>query len=100
MQMEIEARGIGLTDELREYVGSRMGFVLSSLGAGVQQVTVQLEKGARRGGEKLCRILLRLQRLPLVVVEDLGPDLHRTIDRAADRARRSLARRMGNGSGR
>lgn len=99
MHMEIQVRGFGLTDELREYVGSRMGFVLSSLGAGVQQVTVQLEK-ARRGGEKLCRILLRLQRLPLVVVEDLGPDLYRAIDRAADRARRSLARRMGNGSGR
>ena len=62
----------------------------------IQRVTVRLSdiNGPRGGEDKRCHIALRLKGLPRLVIEDTEADLYVAIDRAAERAGRTLARRL------
>jgi putative sigma-54 modulation protein len=50
--------------------------------------------GPRGGVDKLCQVRLTLPRLRDIVIEDTQADLYVAIDRAADRASRTLNRRL------
>lgn len=92
MQIDIQVRRFSLTEGLRRHVVRRLEHALRRYKVWVQCVEVQLK--AATGPDKACLILVRLQRLPAIVIQDLGADLYAVIDRAAARARRSVARRM------
>mgnify|MGYP001051275097 CR=1 FL=1 len=47
--------------------------------------------------DKRCHLEVRLKGLPEVVIEDTQADLYVAIDRAAERAGRTLARRLARG---
>ena len=96
MNIHIQARGFALTDSLREHVERRLRFAFGWADDRLRQVSVRLwdENGPRGGEDKRCRIQIAFPGAPSVVIDDTEADLYVAIDRAADRAGRSVARRL------
>ncbi|MDS4022913.1 MAG: HPF/RaiA family ribosome-associated protein [Candidatus Competibacter sp.] len=96
MNIHIQARGFALTDSLREHVERRLRFALGWADDRLRQVSVRLwdENGPRGGEDKRCRIQITFPGAPSIVIDDTEADLYVAIDRAADRAGRSVARRL------
>ena len=96
MQIDIQTRNFDLTNALRSYAERRLRFALTSADNHVQRIVVRLSdiNGPRGGEDKRCHLLVVLAGLPDVVVEDTEADLYFAIDRAADRAGRSVMRKL------
>lgn len=96
MQITIHTQGFSLTPGLREHVEKRLAYALSHGDGSVMRLTVRLSdiNGPRGGDDKRCLIEVRLKHAPAVVIEDIEADLYVAIDRAAERAGRTLARRL------
>ena len=100
MQLDIRRQGIELDDEAKARLERRLDFALGRLGRHIMRVWVHLadENGPKGGVGKRCRILVRLQHLPDVLVEDRDSDVRVLIDRAVNRAglsvRRELSKRL------
>ena len=96
MQINIQAQGFTLTDGLREHTSRRLQFAFGWASHYLGKVSVRLsdENGPRGGKDKRCRIQIAFAGARDVVIEDTETDLYVAIDRAADRAGRSVARRL------
>lgn len=96
MRINIQTSGFKLTDGLREHTERRLQFALSWARHDVRKVVVHLSdiNGPRGGNDKRCYIQVPLPHKPDVVIEDTESDLYVAIDRAVDRAGRSVARRL------
>ncbi len=96
MQIDIQTRGFKLTDAIREHTERRLRFALGSMQYGPKGISVRLsdENGPRGGVDKLCFIQVAFPGASSVVIEDVQSDLYTAIDRAADRAGRTVARRL------
>ena len=96
MRINIRAQGFELTDSLRERTERCLRFALGWADDHLRQISVRLsdENGPRGGKDKCCRIQITFPGAPSVVIEDTETDLYVAIDRAADRASRSVARRL------
>ena len=96
MQIDIQALNFPLTKALRAHIERRLGFALSSRNNHIQRVKVRLSdiNGPRGGEDKCCHIQVMLTQLSDVVIEDTEVDLYAAIDRASDRAGRTVARRL------
>lgn len=96
MQIAIQANGFEITEGLRLHVERRIRFAFDWAHLVVGKVAVRLSdlNGPRGGEDKRCVIQVAVSGAPDVVIEDTQSDLYVAIDRAADRAGRSLARRM------
>ncbi|MHB1290993.1 MAG: ribosome hibernation-promoting factor, HPF/YfiA family [Sulfuricella sp.] len=94
MQIHIQSQGFSLTDALREHAEHRLRFGLTHASDHIRRVEMRLSdiNGPRGGADKRCSIVVTLENLPEVVIEDVENDLYDAIDRAADRASRSVAR--------
>lgn len=96
MQYDLQALGFPLTEGLREHLLRRLRFALTREGENIQRVTVRLgdTNGPRGGCDKFCRIQVNLAHAGPVLIEEVGTDLYATIDRAAERAGHTVARRV------
>jgi len=96
MQMDIQSQGFTLTDSLRDYIIKRLAYALNHGGEYISRVTVRLSdiNGPRGGTDKRCFIEVRIKQKSAVVIEDTEADLYVAIDRAAERAGRTLTRRL------
>lgn len=96
MRLDIQARGFDLTDGLRQHTEQRLRAALGWARSDVHKVTVRMSdiNGPRGGQGNLCHVQVALRSAPNVVIEDTESDLYLAIDRAVDRAGRSVARRM------
>lgn len=96
MHIDIQARGFELTDGLRQHAERRLNFALGWASYDVRKIAVRLfdVNGPRGGEDKCCRIQVSLPKSQDVVIEDTEADLYIAIDRAAERAERSVARRL------
>lgn len=96
MQIEIEARNFPLTQALRSHAERRLRSALTCCGDHIRRVAVRLSdvNGPRGGADKRCRLQVVPADLPDVVVEDVEADLYVAIDRATDRAGRTLVRKI------
>lgn len=96
MQIDIKTQSFSLTEALHSHARRRLQYALSSFDEHIQRVVVRLSdiNGPRGGRDKRCRLQLVLAGLPDVVVEDTQADLYVAIDRASDRAGRTLLRRL------
>ncbi len=96
MQVEIHAHGFVLTEDLRAHVGQRLQFALNRFQERVVRVAVHLSdsNGPRGGVDQHCHLQLRLRGLPDIVVKDTEADIHVAVDRAAQRAGRTLGRHL------
>jgi len=97
MQIDIQARSFSLTDSLRNHAERRLRFALSCCDGHIQRVVMRLSdiNGPRGGADKRCHLRLVLGGLPDVLIEDIETDLYVAIDRATDRAGRTLLRKIG-----
>jgi len=96
MQIEIQARDFTLTESLGAYIKRHMNFLLSSKYDQIKRIRVCLSdiNGPRGGVDKRCQIQISLPRLKDIVIEDTELDLYTAIDRATERASRTVNRRL------
>lgn len=96
MQTIIQSRGFVLTDALYEYTQKRLAYAVSFARDYIQHITVRLSdiNGPRGGEDKRCKLVLKMQGMPNVVIEDTESNLYTAIDRAVERASRTLARAL------
>ena len=96
MKIDIQAHGVELTDGLRGHVEHRLGFALSQFQDRIRGVVVRLSdgNGSKAGIDKRCNLRVRLNGLPDIVVEETEADFPIAVNRAADRAKRTLAGRL------
>ncbi len=96
MQIDIQARDFSLTDALRSHAERRLRFALTRCDDRIQRIVMRLSdiNGPRGGADKRCHLQVVLAGLPDVVIEDIEADLYVAIDRATDRAGRTLVRKI------
>ena len=96
MQIDIQARKFRLTKALRSYAEQLLRFCLTRVDAHIQRIVVRLSdiNGPRGGRGNRCELQVRLFGLPDVVIVDTEADLYFAIDRAVDRAGRTVRRRV------
>jgi len=96
MNIQIHAQDFALTDGLREHVARRLAYALNHGRDSVSRIVVRLSdvNGPRGGVDKRCGIEIRLKGSTAVAIEDTEADLYVAIDRAAERAGRTLDRHL------
>lgn len=96
MQIHIQARDFDLSDSLNAYARQRVRGAMTCFDDHIRRVVMRLSdiNGPRGGADKRCHLRVVLAGLPEVVIEDIEADLYVAIDRATDRASRTLARRI------
>ena len=96
MQIDIQSRSFQLTGSVLEYVAQRVRDFLAHTRDHIHNVKVQLidVNGPRGGRDQRCVVQVKLNRLPVVVTEETQVDVRLAIDRALDRAGRTIKRRL------
>lgn len=96
MNIQIHAQDFTLTEGVRDYVTRRLAYALNHGSDVVSRIDVRLSdiNGPRGGLDKRCGIEIRLKGATAIVIEDIEADLYIAIDRAAERAGRTLDRRL------
>jgi ribosomal subunit interface protein len=96
MQIDIQTRNFDLTNALRSYAERQLRFALTWADNRIQRIIVVLSdiNGPRGGEDKRCHLQVVLAGLPDVVVEDTEANLYFAIERAADRAGRTVMRKI------
>jgi len=96
MQINIQARQFSLTDALRSHAERRLKSTLNCCYENIQKVVMILSdiNGPRGGEDKCCHLQVILAGLSDVVVEDIEADMYVAIDRATDRAGRTVVRKL------
>lgn len=96
MQTDIRAEGFELTAALQAHAQRRLEFALLRFRTHLASVCMRLtdDNGPRGGVDKRCMVRVRLPGLPPVVINELSEDLYVAIDRATERAARTVARRL------
>ena len=96
MQIDIQTRNFPLTDALRNHAKRRLRFALACCDDHIQRVVMRLSdiNGPRGGKDKRCHLQVVLAGLPDVLIEDVEADLYVAIDRATDRAGRTVIRKL------
>jgi ribosome-associated translation inhibitor RaiA len=92
----MKTRAFQLTDSLREYVEYRLAFALSPFQDRIRGVVVILSdiNGPKGGIDKRCQLQVRLRGLSDLVIDETEADFQVAVHRAADRAKRTLGRRL------
>lgn len=87
MDIQVKATGLPAAKKFRQLATKQLAVALGRVGHAVQAVSVRLSDMKRPGGaDKLCRVVLHM-RNRFVVLEELGADMSRVIERAALRTR-------------
>ncbi|MBK7927147.1 MAG: HPF/RaiA family ribosome-associated protein [Bryobacterales bacterium] len=96
MKLHLTTHGIELTPELREGVLRRLRFALSRFTARIARLTVLLSdaNGPSGGVDKHCLIRVDAGLPQPVVIRERHENLHAAIASAAERAGRSLERKL------
>ena len=96
MNIDIQTQGFTLTPGLRDHVADSLHTRLGRFEHRLRQVTVRLAdlNGPRGGVAQQCRLLLRVDGARTIVVRDTEVDLYAAVDRAAERAGRTLVRQL------
>ncbi|MGH8279920.1 MAG: HPF/RaiA family ribosome-associated protein [Gammaproteobacteria bacterium] len=96
MPAYIRAAGVEIDRADRDYLQRKLGRKLGKFGMDIERVSVRIEdvNGPRGGGDKSCRIKVTLRRLPSVVVKEQHSALQAAMDKALERAGRTVARQL------
>jgi len=85
-----------LTEGLHTHVQRRLQFAMSRFQDRALRVKVCLSdvNGPKGGVDKRCRLQIRVGGLPDIFIEDTESQLHVAVDRAVERAGRTLGRQL------
>ena len=94
MKIHVRSKQVEVDKTVRAHIKRRLQFSLGRLSQRILRVTVQIVdlNGPRGGEDKACRIEARLLPTGSIFVEDTDADIYAAVDRAADRAARSMSR--------
>jgi len=97
LHLSIRSHGFTLTPAIREHTERRLRLALSHAAGSITTITVVLSdiNGPRGGRDKCCRVRIGIKEQQVMVIDDIQDNLYVAIDRAADRAARTVSRRMG-----
>ncbi len=96
MLIDIQTQNFKLTDSIHDYAERRLRFSLSYCDDRIQRVEMRLtDTNIPRGGsDKRCLLRIIAPDLPDIVIEDIQKDIHIAINRATDRAGRTVIRKI------
>ena len=96
MRVHVTARGLVTSGGLRTHVERRLRFRLERFSSRIIDAPVTITKLKRSNGQfnTRCRIQVRIRGLTQILVEEVGKNPHVAVDRAVDRARRAVARKL------
>jgi putative sigma-54 modulation protein len=96
MQIDIQARQFSRTRALSYYTERRLRFALTRFEQRIQRISIWLTdvNGPKGGRDKHCRLHVVLPGKTDVIVEDTQVNLYAAINRAIDRAGRTLVRKF------
>lgn len=92
MHVEIRARGLSVTKDLKAHAERQLHFSLSRFANRIKRVTVKLDD--LENGERRCDMSVTLDRGEALRVEDQSTDLLLIVDHAASRLGRLVAREL------
>ncbi len=97
MEIQIESPQFPTTKALRRYLKRRLQDHLAFGTERIRDVKAHLAdvNGQRGGPDKRCRLIVRLNQAPEVVVESTDSDLYVAIRRSAGRVGRAVKRSIG-----
>jgi hypothetical protein len=90
------ATGVEIDSTIDAHIRSRIHFALSRFSGRVKHVSVFLsdQDGPRGERSRICSILVFLHGLPTVAIEQSDFDIFASVEYAAERAGRTVARRL------
>ena len=96
MRIDIRTRSLKMTKSLSEHVHRRIRFALGRFEQRLMSVRVWLGdlNGPKGGVDKHCKVLVGIRPSLRVVIEERDTDLEAAVNRAMDRAGRTVARRL------
>ena len=96
MKLDIHARNFHLTDALSDHITRSLQSALNNFASKIESVTVRLEdsNGPRGGKDMACHLQVDLRGFGSVIIEHQRRDVYAGIDEAADRAKRTVRRRI------
>ena len=96
MNISIQAQGFELTEALRAHTLRRLQFSLHWAQRVVKQFQVRLSdiNGPKGGLDKRCHLQIQLSNDSDVSIQDTEGDLYVAIDRAIERGKQTITRRL------
>ena len=96
MNIVIHSKGVDLTDTLRQFVDQHLRFVLTRYGAHIISINVMLLdiNGPKGGLDKCCRVQLKLDHLPKIIVQDTQVNVYAAIKMCSVRLKRTVERNI------
>ncbi len=97
MQVQVQVKGLPRSAKLRQFAAHKLNAALSRFSHVIQEATMSLTdiNGPERGGvDKLCRVVLRMKNNSFVIIEELGSDVAKSIDRVTERVQQSVGRQL------
>lgn len=96
MLIQVSGKGFDLSSELRSEVEEKIESALERFCSRIGRVNVFLAdvNGPKKGIDKSLRIIIDLERLPLIVLEEKGESWQAMLDRSAERAAYSVSRQV------
>ena len=96
MLVQISGKGFEMCSELRDHVKERITNALDRFTGRIARVNVFLadENGPKQGLDKSLRLVINIDRLPLIVVEERGESWYAVLDQAAERAVHAVSRQL------
>lgn len=94
--IHVSSKGFILSSELRDDVEDRVTTALERFQERIGRVNVFLadENGPKNGIDKSLRVIIDLERLPLIVLEEKGDSWNSVLDRACERASYNVSRQV------
>ena len=96
MLVQVSGKGFEPSSELRDHVEERISTALDRFTGRIARVNVFLadENGPKNGLDKSIRLVIDIERLPLIVLEERGELWYAVLDQAAERALHAVSRKM------
>jgi putative sigma-54 modulation protein len=96
VNVEIRARNVPLTSELKAHADQRLHLALSRFSNRIRAVRLTVEdvNGPKGGPDKRCHVTVKLEDGDELFVEDGSGDLRFVIDTVTDRVARLVARSL------
>jgi putative sigma-54 modulation protein len=96
MLVYIQTRHFDLTPELSDYVESKIRLMLGRYKNKIMTVNVSLSdiNDPRGGEDKCCKIIIKPENIPSIVVKETASDIYDAVNRCSHRAKRIVNRNL------
>ncbi|MFH1680957.1 MAG: HPF/RaiA family ribosome-associated protein [Candidatus Eisenbacteria bacterium] len=96
MQLQVNGLHVNLSENLLEHIDKRFRFALDRVESRVARVAVRIAdlNGKSAGGAKECKVLVKLRTGDDLVLHEKGTELYDLVDRASEKTKRLVSKRI------